>query len=82
MSRPQRVRDLRKAEAQRRSPTTNGGWHRLLLAVLARARVLGDRREKGLAAVLKDRNRIPGVLRKMGIICETDIMRVFPDPKT
>lgn len=69
----------RKPERPQREPTTERAWRLLMQKVLARARQLQDRREKGLQAAI-NQGTIAQTLKRMGIICETDIMREFPDP--
>lgn len=77
---PRRVPSpTKKAERPRREPATARDWHRLMQKVIARARQLKDRREPGLQSAI-NQGAIPQTLKRMGIICETDIRREFPDP--
>jgi hypothetical protein len=48
---------------------------------MARATLLRDRRLQGLQGVLS-RGQAAKHLKLMGIICENDILREFPDQKT
>ena len=64
-----------------RAPNTPMAWLRLMQKVIARARQLRDRRVPGLERALKEQT-MDKMLRRMGIICEADILREFPDPKT
>jgi len=64
-----------------RLPKTPFEWDNLLRKVMDRAKAQGDRRHAGLQGVIR-RGDSAKVLQRMGIICEADILREFPDSKT
>jgi hypothetical protein len=63
------------------SPKTPHEWDALMRKVMARAAQVQDRRLQGLQGVIS-RGETAKFLKKMGIICENDILREFPDPNT
>lgn len=69
------------AKVSPRSPKTPFEWDNLLRKVMERAKAQGDRRHAGLQGVI-GKGESAKALRRMGIICEADILREFPDPKT
>lgn len=73
-----RIRHLKKRSA-RTEPDTAQGWANLMRRVLARAKKLRDRRVGGLERAAHN-GQINQTLKRMGIICEADILREFPDP--
>jgi len=62
-------------------PKTPHEWDGLMRKVMARAVQVQDRRLQGLQGVIS-RGETAKFLKKMGIICENDILREFPDPNT
>ncbi len=73
-----RSRLLQKPVVKRGSLSTLG-WASLMRQVIARAETVGDRRVAGLKAALQG-GESEALLRKLGIICENDVAREFPDP--
>lgn len=65
----------------RREPTNPSEWDKLLRRAISRAELLGDRRLEGLKAALTG-GKSALILKKMGIICEADLLREFPDRST
>lgn len=76
-----RIRKPATGKADSRMPKTPFEWENLMRQVMARARDQRDRRHEGLKGVI-ERGEAAKVLRRMGIICEADIQREFPDQKT
>jgi len=77
--RNQRNRRVKPPTTPKREPTTERAWQRLMLKVIARAEQLKD----PLAQTLKlavSQGRQARTLKRMRIICDNDILRVFPDP--
>lgn len=62
-------------------PKTPHEWDNLMRKVQARAALVQDRRLQGLQGVIS-RGETARFLRRLGIICENDILREFPDPNT
>lgn len=63
------------------TPKTPHEWDALMRRVMARATEVKDRRLQGFQGVIS-RGETARFLKKMGIICENDIRREFPDPNT
>ena len=64
-----------------KKPVTPREWDDLLRKVMARATQVQDRRLQGLQGVIP-KGESQKLLRKLGIVCENDILREFPGPKT
>jgi hypothetical protein len=64
---------------RQRHPQTAGGWTALIDRAIERAVEKGDRRLTGLQKAKAD-GRSEAHLRAMGIICEADLLREFPEP--
>ena len=62
-------------------PSTPQDWDKLMRRVMARAAYVKDRRLAGMQGIISS-GKSQVYLRKMGIICENDILRVFPEPGT
>jgi hypothetical protein len=62
-------------------PKTPHEWDNLMRKVMARAAEVQDRRLQGLQGVIS-RGETAKFLKRLGIICENDILREFPDPNT
>lgn len=73
-----RIRHL-KPKPKRREPSTPQEWITLMRRVISRAKKLRDRRAAGLEEAVRQR-KTHQTLKRMGIICEADILREFPDP--
>jgi len=63
------------------TPRTPHEWDNLMRRVIARAAQVQDRRLQGLQGVISS-GETSKFLKRMGIICENDILREFPDPNT
>lgn len=77
---PTRILKPRVKPSPTKAPQSPIEWDRLMKKVIDRATQLKDRRLAGLQGVIQQ-GRSAVFLRKMGIICENDILREFPDPK-
>jgi len=64
-----------------RAPSSPIDWQRLMQIVLTRAEALQDRRLAMLKAAIPT-GKTEATLRRMGIICENDILREFPPLKS
>lgn len=77
-----RTRLLNKPkEAPKRGALSPAGWEALMQRAISRAERLQDRRLDGLKRAMQE-GKSETFLRKLGIICETDLLREFPDPST
>jgi len=75
------TRILNAKAPKTREPTSPLDWERLLRKAISRAQKTQDKRLVLLQAALP-KGQARNVLKKMGIICETDLGREFPDPTT
>lgn len=74
-----RTRILHKPkDGPKRGAMSPVGWDALMRKVIARAEETEDRRLEGLKKACEE-GRSEAFLRRMGIICEVDIVREFPD---
>ena len=60
-----------------KTPQRDTEWTQLMRQTIQRADKLGDRRTQGLRKALAD-GKAEAHLRRMGVICETDLHREFP----
>jgi hypothetical protein len=60
-------------------PGTHDEWHRLAVQALERAETLQDPRLNGLREAIGKGQSEP-FLRKIGVVCQTDLHREFPLP--
>ena len=65
---------------QPKHPGTLMGWRALLERTIERASECGDRRLTGLQKALET-GKAEATLRAMGVICEADVQREFPELK-
>lgn len=63
---------------KRKAPRNVVEWNRLLKLALSRADTVKDRRAAGLRKAIPQ-GKAELLLRKMGIVCESDIAREFPN---
>jgi len=75
-----RTRLLKPKTQVSRAPTTPQEWDNLMRKVIARATAMGDRRLQGLRGLISQ-GKSAKHLKMLGIVCENDILREFPDPK-
>lgn len=75
-----RVKQLNKPPPKRGTLSILG-WDQLMRRTLAAAEARGDKRQEGLRKALRE-GKSEKLLRKLGIICEADIQREFPNPET
>jgi len=61
-----------------REPKNDREWMRLMRQVIARAEQVGDPRVPALRLAI-NQGKVARTLKRMRIICETDIQRVFLD---
>ena len=78
---PQRILKPRVQPSVNKTPQTHHEWDHLMRRVIARATEQKDRRLAGLQGVIS-KGQTSKFLRKLGIICDNDILREFPDRKT
>jgi hypothetical protein len=77
-----RTRLLNKPkDGPKRGALSPMGWEMLMQKAIQRAEASQDRRLDGLKRAMKD-GKSESFLRKLGIICEVDLLREFPDPTT
>ena len=62
-----------------KNPSDLYGWVKLAQLAIARAEKIKDRRLEGLRASLTN-GKVEKTLRQLGIICEADVEREFPNP--
>jgi hypothetical protein len=64
-----------------RTPKDPSAWIRLAQQAADQARRVGDKREHSIRQAL-GQGQAEKLLRTLGIICEADILREFPAPRT
>jgi hypothetical protein len=75
-----RILKSRVQPSTNKTPKTHHEWDNLMRKVIARAKEQQDRRLEGLQGVIP-KGQSAKFLKKLGIICENDILREFPDRK-
>lgn len=75
-----RIRRTNKAPTKKsaREPATEQAWRALMQKVIRRAERLKDKRLPALKRAISDGKTV-ALLKRMRIICDNDILRVFPD---
>jgi len=68
----------RPVKPESREPKTDRDWLRLMHKVIARAEKLGDPRVPAFRTAI-NQGRAAQVLKRLRVICDNDILRVFPD---
>jgi ABC-type microcin C transport system permease subunit YejE len=68
-----------KDQQTAKTPRDLYGWVKLAQLAIARAEKIKDRRLEGLRASLTN-GKAERTLRQLGIICEADVDREFPNP--
>jgi hypothetical protein len=65
----------------KRAASAPSQWNQLMRKALTRAQEVGDSRVGSLQQALRE-GTVEKTLRRMSIVCDADIAREFPDPKT
>lgn len=79
MRRQHRNRQVNVPTNPKREPQTEREWRKLMMKVIARAEKVGDHRVGKLKEAITQ-GKVTTMLKRMRIICDNDISRVFPDP--